>query len=70
MARQNKLSKILRETRLARNLSQTKAAEQIGISIVSYNRLELGTGSAPSYEIVSKLSKWLNVSVEELREWL
>lgn len=55
----------LKKIRTAKNVSQAKVAEDIGISRQTYNNYELGKRQA-DYETLLKLAEYFEVTVEEL----
>ncbi len=57
--------KNLAKIRLAKNLTQEKAAEKIGISLKYYQALEGGI-KAPAFITLSKIRQVLRVSWDEL----
>ena len=60
-----KLSEKLRELRKKMGLTQNDVAVQIGVSRVGYTQYELGKRE-PDYEILKKIAKIFNVSLDYL----
>lgn len=58
-------SKKLRETRLARNLTQQKLADSVGLALRSYQCYEQGTRE-PSLDMLVKLADVLGVPTDYL----
>lgn len=61
-----RLGEIIKAKRQEAGLGLRAAAEQSGISASTLSRLERGIGAAPDAETMSKLSEWLEASVDEL----
>lgn len=61
-----RLGEIIKAKRQEAGLGLRAAAEESNISASTLSRLERGIGSAPDAETITKLSKWLNASVDDL----
>ena len=61
-----RLGEIIRAKRQEAGLGLRAAADESGISASTLSRLERGIGAKPDAEIMTKLSEWLNLSVDEL----
>lgn len=55
----------LKELRLKKKLSQKELAEELGITQEAVSFLETGKRN-PSYELLKKISKYFDVSVDDL----
>jgi transcriptional regulator with XRE-family HTH domain len=55
----------LRRLRLARDITQERLAEQIGISITFLGLIERGV-NAPSFETIEQIAKALKINVADL----
>ena len=69
MTKGKKLSRVLIEKRMEKNLSIAEAAKEIGISYLSLWKIEDGY-SQLSYETVKKIANFLGISVKEVRDIL
>lgn len=58
--------KIIKEYRQKANLTQQKLADEIGVSAAYIQQLENGIKNNPSLEVLSKISKALNIDVDLL----
>ena len=63
-----KFGKRLRELRTAKNMTQEKFSESIGIQPENYSRIENGL-SFPKPENIEKISKILGIDIKELFEF-
>lgn len=63
-----KLSKVLYNKRMEKNLSMEKAAKEIGINYVTYWRLETSGVVNISFNTISKLAAWLEISERDVRD--
>lgn len=61
-----RLGEIIKAKRQEAGLGLRAAADESGISASTLSRLERGIGAAPDAETMSKLSEWLNASVDDL----
>jgi len=60
-----KLGKNIKIARIKQDLSQEKAAEKAGISLVAFGAIENGK-SSPKVETVAKIAAALNVEISSL----
>lgn len=56
----------LRETRLARGLTQERLSDLSGVDQTNISALETGKNRNPSWDTVSRLAKTLDVTPEDL----
>lgn len=61
-----RLGEIIKAKRQEAGLGLRAAAEESGISASTLSRLERGVGAAPDSETITKLSEWLEASVDDL----
>ncbi|MCB0124905.1 MAG: helix-turn-helix transcriptional regulator [Caldilineaceae bacterium] len=61
-----RLGEIIKAKRQEAGLGLRAAAEESGISASTLSRLERGIGAAPDAETMTKLSEWLEASVDDL----
>lgn len=61
-----RLGEIIKAKRQETGLGLRAAAEESGISASTLSRLERGIGAAPDAETMTKLSEWLEASVDDL----
>lgn len=59
--------KYLKESRKDYNLTQAKMAEALGVSIATYQKIELGTNQ-PSFQTLSKLRSVFGLDLNKLVE--
>lgn len=60
----------IKKKREQKNLSQVEACQELGVSYVTYSKLENNPKYKPSYKTINAIAKWLEVSAEEVRSWL
>ncbi len=61
-----RLGEIIKAKRQEAGFGLRAAADESGISASTLSRLERGIGAAPDAETMSKLSEWLQASVDDL----
>lgn len=61
------MNKSIKAARVKQGLTQSQVATRVGITVISYQRIEYGT-QRPSLETAIKIAKSLNTSVENLWE--
>ena len=59
------MNQAIRAVRIKQGLTQSQVAIQVGITVISYQRIEYGT-QRPSLETAIKIAKALNTTVEDL----
>ena len=66
MAQENKISKNIKKLRQAKGLSQDRLSKVADVSYNSIIKLETGGITNPTIETLQKISKALDVSVDDL----
>lgn len=66
MTQENKIGKNIKKLRQAKGLSQDRLSKAADVSYNSIIKLETGGITNPTIETLQKISKALDVSVEEL----
>jgi len=66
MAQENKIGKNIKKLRQAEGLSQDRLSKKADVSYNSIIKLETGGITNPTIETLQKISKALDVSVDEL----
>ena len=59
------MNQSIKSARAKQKLTQSQIAKRVGISVISYQRIEYGTQN-PSLETAIKIAKTLNTPVENL----
>ena len=70
MKRSDKLSKMLMNKRMEKNLNLHEAAKEIGIDYVTLWKIESKGYTNISYETARKIAKFLEITEKEVRETL
>ena len=66
----NKLGQKIRKLRQKLELSQDDFARKADVPYTTLTKIETGVIKKPSVFVVSKIAKALDVSIEDLLEWL